>query len=96
MTDTNIPQAVLTDNTQPAVVIQPPKDKEPERISAEDKDLLNTVKHQRDLAMAAAETAVANGRLADANHRNVILQFAHKYRLVDGDRINEDGTITRK
>jgi hypothetical protein len=95
MTDTET-KAVLTDNTVPAVVIQPPKDVEPERISPEDKDLLNAMKYQRDLAVAAAETAVANGKLAEANHRNVVLQFAHKYRLVDGDRINEDGTIVRK
>lgn len=86
MKDKHTAKAVLTDNNQP-VVIQPPV--EVERILSEEKTLIDMLKHQRDLALS-------NAKLAEANHRNIILTLAVKYHLSNGDTINDDGTITRK
>ncbi len=87
-------KVVATDHAQPAVVVEAPK--EQEFVSAEDKVLLDAVKHQESIAVARAETAVAEARLAESNRRNVILQLALRYKLADGDRIEENGSITRK
>jgi hypothetical protein len=67
-----------------------------ERLTAEDKAVLDAAKTKRELALANANLAVAKGESADLAHNNIVLRLAIKYSLRDGDLINEDGTITRK
>lgn len=67
-----------------------------ERLTDQDKSLLDIIKSKRELALANAKTALAQSEVAELTHNNIILQLAMKYNLVDGDQINDDGSIKRK
>lgn len=89
----------MTDeNTQPEVNTPPAVSavQVVERISPEDKAVLDSAKHQREMALTNADLAVERGKSADLAHGNIVLRLVIKYKLNNGDVINEDGTITRK
>lgn len=67
-----------------------------EKISDQDKAVLEQVKVKRELALEKAKAAVANSESAELLHQNVMLQLAMKYSLLQGDSIKEDGSIVRK
>lgn len=66
-----------------------------ERLTDEDKSLLETTKSKRENLVQTAKLAVANAENSELTYNNIILQFALKYKLVDGDKIEEDGSIIR-
>jgi hypothetical protein len=67
-----------------------------EKISDQDKITLDAIKMKRELAIANARAAVAQSESADMSYNNVVLQLAIKYKLNDGDMIEDDGKIKRK
>lgn len=67
-----------------------------ERLSEQDKAMLDLTKAKRETALANAKAALAQNEASELGYNNVILQFALRYGLVDGDQINDDGTIKRK
>lgn len=67
-----------------------------ERLTDADKNSLDMVKMKRELALEKARTALSNSENAELQYNHLILQLAHKYSLVDGDKIAEDGSIMRK
>lgn len=67
-----------------------------EKLADPDKTTLDTAKMKRELALANAKTALAQSENAELSYNNVVLQLALKYKLANGDIINEDGTIERK
>ena|ERR1700743_1619313 len=67
-----------------------------ERLTEGDKTVLDLAKAKRETALEKAKTALAQSEVSELAYNNVILQLAIKYRLVDGDMINEDGSIKRK
>jgi hypothetical protein len=60
-----------------------------EKLSVEDKHLLDMEKMRKDMALT-------NAKMADTAYNNVVLQLALKYKLIEGDRISDDGEIVRK
>jgi hypothetical protein len=67
----------------------------PEKISDEDRTALNELKTKRDLALANAKLALSQSENLELANNNLILQLAMRYKLNDGDRVGEDGVITR-
>jgi hypothetical protein len=67
-----------------------------ERLTDGDKSVLEIIKLKREVALAHAKTALAQSESAELAYNNVVLQLAMRYRLSDGDVINDDGTIQRK
>lgn len=67
-----------------------------EKITDMDKATLDATKMKRELALANARASVAQSETAELAYNNTILQLAIKYKLIDGDIINEDGAIQRK
>jgi hypothetical protein len=67
-----------------------------ERLTDLDKSFLDLAKARRETALANAKTALAQSEISELSYNNAILQLAIRYRLADGDIINEDGSITRK
>lgn len=67
-----------------------------EKISDEDKAVLDKVKAQRELVLERAKAALSANEAAELAHQNVILQLAMKYKLDLEDQINEKGEIVRK
>lgn len=60
-----------------------------EKLSVEDRHLLDMEKMKKELALTHA-------RMADTSYNNVVLQLAIKYKLNEGDVIGDTGEITRK
>lgn len=67
-----------------------------ERLTDADKNALDMIKVKRELALANAKAALAQSESAELSYNNLVLQLAMRYRLFDGDLINEDGSIVRK
>lgn len=67
-----------------------------ERISAEDKAALDTVKAKRENALLHSKLALASQENSDLQYNNTVLQLALRYGLKDGDVIEENGDIKRK
>lgn len=67
-----------------------------EKLSDADRSTLDAAKMKRELALANAKTALAQSENAELSYNNIVLQLALKYKLSNGDMINEDGTINRK
>lgn len=67
-----------------------------ERLSNEDKATLDSIKMKRELALERAKTAVSQSESAQLAYDNVILQLAMKYKLSDGDVIEDNGELKRK
>jgi len=82
-------------STQPAPT-QPVSVQVSERLEDADKAALDLAKSKRETAIANAKLAVSQSETADLTYNNLVLRFAVKYRLSDGDLLGEDGTITRK
>lgn len=80
---------------QPTMLQQPVKVEMVERLTEADKAVLDLAKSKRETALEKAKTALAQSEVAELAYNNVILQLALRYHLVDGDVINEDGTIKR-
>lgn len=66
-----------------------------ERLTSEDKAMLDEANTKKDSALMNAQLALSKNETAMANHENVILRLAMKYALIDGDTILEDGVIKR-
>ncbi len=66
-----------------------------ERLTDADKAVLELAKSKRETALEKARTALAQSEVSELAYNNVILQLAIRYHLVDGDVINEDGSIKR-
>jgi hypothetical protein len=60
-----------------------------EKLTTEDKHLLDMERMRKELALSHA-------RNADTAYNNVVLQLALKYKLVEGDSISDEGEIVRK
>jgi hypothetical protein len=67
-----------------------------ERLSDQDKLTLDLVKSKQELAREKARSAMTSVELADQHYQNFVMTLAMRYRLVDGDVIEENGNITRK
>jgi hypothetical protein len=67
-----------------------------ERLVDADKSVLDLAKARRETALEKAKTALAQSEVSELAYNNVILQLAIRYHLVDGDIINDDGSIKRK
>jgi|SRR5277367_6436451 len=80
----------------PPVPTPPVKVEIVERLADQDKSVLDLAKARRETALEKAKTALAQSETSELAYNNVILQLALRYRLVDGDIINDDGTIKRK
>jgi hypothetical protein len=75
---------------------QKEEQKDVELLSNVDVLALQLAKVKKELAVANIETAMAQQESADLAHRYVVLQLYMKYKLKEGDSINENGTIIRK
>jgi hypothetical protein len=69
---------------QEQVVVKPV-----EKLSDEDRHVLDMEKMKRELALTKAT-------MADTAYNNLVLQLAMKYHLTEGDTISDAGEITRK
>jgi len=68
-----------------------------ESISAEDKTILDASLTNKEKVMMSARLALAQGEIAELNHSNLVLRLAIKYKLTDGDSIdNITGEVKRK
>ena len=67
-----------------------------EKLIDADKMTLDISKMKRELALANAKTAIAQSESAELTYNNIVLQLAIKYKLSDGDVINDNGEIQRK
>jgi hypothetical protein len=67
-----------------------------ERLADSDKAVLDQSKSKRELALSEAKLAVSKSENTELAYNNIILQLALKYKLVDGDVIEESGEIKRK
>lgn len=68
-----------------------------ESISAEDKTILDASLTNKEKVMMSARLALAQGEIAELNHNNLVLRLAIKYKLTDGDSIdNITGEVKRK
>jgi hypothetical protein len=65
-------------------------------LSPQDKTELDNVKARHTVAKEKMELAALHLQNAELTYNNVILRIAMKHGLVDGDLINEDGSITRR
>lgn len=68
---------------------------EVEKISEVDFLNLELAKSKKQLAVAGAKTAMAEGEAAELAYKNIVLQLFMKYKLTSSDSISEDGTINR-
>jgi len=66
-----------------------------EKLADTDKMALESVKVKAELALERAKTAVSQSESAKLIYDNVILQLAMKYKLTDGDTIDDTGEIKR-
>jgi hypothetical protein len=66
-----------------------------EKLADADKTTLDSIKLKRELALERAKTAVAQSESAQLAYDNVVLQLAMKYKLSDGDVIEDTGEIKR-
>lgn len=80
----------------PAASAPPMKMEVVERLVDADKSALDLAKARRETALEKAKTALAQSENSELAYNNVILQLALRYHLVDGDIINDDGSIKRK
>jgi hypothetical protein len=67
----------------------------PEKISEEDRLALSDLKSKREIALLNAKLALSQSEVLEVQNSNMILQLAIKFKLNDGDRVGEDGVITR-
>jgi hypothetical protein len=67
-----------------------------EGISDKEKQMITDMNVKRQLLLAQAESALAKNQLAEAEHRNLVLQLFIKYQLNPAtDMIDENGLIIR-
>ncbi len=75
---------------------QPNQDRATEEsISESDLALLDNMKLKKELATADVKQALVQRECVELQYSNMILKFAVKYALRDGDIIGEDGSIKR-
>ena len=68
-----------------------------EKISDEDKAILDKSMAEKEKALLTAKLAISQSETLEMNHNNIVLRLALKYKLSDGDTIsNENGVISRK
>lgn len=87
---------VMAEYQTPPPAPVPMKVETVERLMDADKSVLDLAKARRETALEKAKTALAQSEVSELAYNNVILQLAIRYHLVDGDIINDDGTIKRK
>lgn len=66
-----------------------------EKITDQEKLLIENLKQKRLLATTNAEKAVAQAEIAELQYRNFVLQLFNKYNLKDTDVIHDDGSIVK-
>lgn len=88
-----VPMPAIPQQVSPPV---PMKVEMVERLVDADKSVLDLAKARRETALEKAKTALAQSEVSELAYNNVILQLAIRYHLVDGDIINDDGSIKRK
>lgn len=67
-----------------------------EKISEQDKHVLEMAVMQRKLSLANAEKALAENNAAELAHKHIVLQLYMKYGMnVETDSIDEQGVIKR-
>lgn len=66
-----------------------------EKITDQEKLLIENLKQKRLLATTNAEKSVAQAEIAELQYRNFVLQLFNKYQLKETDVIHDDGTIVK-
>jgi len=66
-----------------------------DKITDQEKTLIETLKQKRLLATTNAEKMVAQAEIAELQYRNFVLQLFNKYNLKETDVIHDDGTIVK-
>lgn len=66
-----------------------------ECITEGDKAALDVARMKQEVALANAKAALAQSEVAKVSYDNIILQLAVKYKMSHGDKIEENGQITR-
>lgn len=66
-----------------------------ESLTETDRGLIENAKLKRELAMSNVKGALAQSENAELSYNNIILQLALKYKLSEGDIIEENGNIKR-
>lgn len=79
----------MTNEVNPAIV------KTAESISESDKATLDIAKMKQEVALANTKAALSQSELSKVAYDNIILQLALKYKMSHGDKIEENGQITR-
>lgn len=67
-----------------------------EKLSDADQSSLNMAKMRMELTISNAKLALAESKNSELAYNNLILQFAMRYGLNDGDKINDNGDIVRQ
>lgn len=68
---------------------------EKDKLLENDVAIIETAKMKRELSLANVKSALVQSENAELSYNNILLQLALKYRLNEGDVIEEDGTIKR-
>lgn len=66
-----------------------------ERLSDSDQSMLENARLKSELALEKLRTAISIKENIELSYSNTVLQMAIKYRLSEGDTINEAGEIQR-